>query len=193
MRLFTLSAGLVSAAALVAVSSVALAQEAPAPAPMPAVSKVLAGGTMTSDKTVAQNVAAARDLADFTAAMKSADLEGMLGAPGPLTVFAATRGGFDRLPKGDLDRWMRSDKRKLASVITYSIVPEALTDDVLSERIKAGKGEAYLATVQGGNLTVRGGGHNFTVTDVNGDRARVVGGAPQANGMLYVVDNVLQP
>ena len=181
---------LAALATVLAVGSAAQAQDAP---PAAVVSKPLAGGTMSSDKTIVQNIAAARDLADFTAAVKTSDQENALSAPGPVTVFAATRGGFDRLPKGDLDRWMRSDKRHLTSVVTYNIVPERLTDEVLTERIKAGHGEAYLATLQGGNITVKGGGHSFILTDVNGDHARVVGSAPQANGTLYVVDNVLQP
>lgn len=171
---------------------------APAPAPPPAapptVTTLPGGGAVSSAKTILENAAAARELADFTAAVKAADLTDALSGPGPFTVFIPDTGAFDRLPKGELPGWMRPDgKRRLADVLSYHVVRGALGSGVLAEQVKVGKGEAALPTLQGGYLTVRGAGRNLTLTDVNGTRARARGEAMASNGVIYVIDAVLQP
>lgn len=176
----------------VALAQAPLAQDPPPAAPV--VKSLLGGTTVSSAKTIVENAAGSRDLADFTAGVQAADLAATLSGPGPFTVFIPTRGGFDRLEKGALAGWMRPDgKRKLTAVLTYHVVNGALASDALAEQVKAGNGEAALATMQGGYLTVKGGAKNLTLTDVNGTRARVVGEAAASNGVIYLIDTVLQP
>jgi len=45
-------------------------------------------------------------------------------------------------------------------------------------------------TLQGGNLTVSGGGQDFTV---NGGAAVICGGVRTANATVYIIDHVLVP
>ena len=192
MRLLVTAAAL----ALLAVGP-ATAQEAAAPAPAPvAAPKAVPGGVIAPDKSIADNVAAVRSLSQTADAIRAADLAGMLGGAGPYTLFAPNNFGWDGLqPKSLQGQLMRPEnKGKLAGLLGYHVVKGALTSADLAAKVKAGGGEAYLDTVQGAVITVRAAGRGLVLSDANGVKARVtVADAMASNGVIHIIDAVLQP
>jgi uncharacterized surface protein with fasciclin (FAS1) repeats len=60
--------------------------------------------------------------------------------------------------------------------------------------ITDGKGKAELATVSGGKLVAKLKGKSVTLTDEKGGVAMVtIANVNQSNGVIHVIDSVLQP
>ena len=108
-------------------------------------------------------VETARDAGEFTtliAAIDRAGLESTLAGEGPFTVFAPSDEAFAQLPEGTVDSLL-AEPDKLASVLTYHVVPGRVTAaDVV--------GLATAPTVQGEELPVSVDG------SVHVDGARVI-------------------
>ena len=128
-------------------------------------------------------VETARDAGKFTtliAAIDRAGLESTLAGEGPFTVFAPSDEAFAQLPEGTVDSLL-AEPDKLASVLTYHVVPGRVTAaDVV--------GLATAPTVQGEELPVSVDG------SVHVDGARVISADIEAsNGIIHVIDRVLLP
>ena len=130
-------------------------------------------------KDIVDTAVAAGDFKTLTAALQQAGLVDALKGKGPFTVFAPTDAAFAKVPKKDLDALL-ADKSKLASVLTYHVVPGT----VMARDVKAGK----VKTVQGSDLTlstsdgVKVDGANVVKTDIVAD-----------NGVIHVIDSVVLP
>ena len=130
-------------------------------------------------KDIVDTAVAAGDFKTLAVALEKAGLIDTLKGKGPFTVFAPTDAAFAKVPKKDLDALL-ADKSKLASVLTYHVVPGT----VMAKDVKAGK----VKTVQGSDLTVStsGGvkvdGANVVKTDIVAD-----------NGVIHVIDSVVLP
>jgi uncharacterized surface protein with fasciclin (FAS1) repeats len=124
----------------------------------------------------------------LVAALQAADLVDTLKGPGPFTVFAPTDAAFAALPAGTVDTLlMPENKAQLASILTYHVVPGAITSDqVIGERLSVG-------TVQGSNVTVDGRTRKYgaavRVNDANVTQADIIA----SNGVIHVIDKVLMP
>jgi len=118
-----------------------------------------------------------------------------LEGPGPFTVFAQTNSAFDKLPAGTVETLLKPEnKEKLASVLSYHVVPGKIGSKELMSMVKAGNGKATLKTVQGENLYVTMKGKKLMITDENGGVATVtIADVNQSNGVIHVVDTVLLP
>ena len=82
----------------------------------------------------------------------------------------------------------------LAQVLTYHVVPGAISSTDLYAKIKAGGGKATLTTVQGEPLTASMMGKTVMLTDAKGGMAHVtIKDVYQSNGVIHVVDTVLMP
>ncbi|HEU5472619.1 MAG TPA: fasciclin domain-containing protein [Actinophytocola sp.] len=120
-------------------------------------------------------------LSTLVAAVKKAGLVDTLNGLKEATVFAPTNDAFAKIPKADLDKVL-ANKAMLTKILTYHVVPKALTPADLA----AGN----FQTVQKGMLTTSGSGQDFTV----GTDAKVVCGNVQtANATVYLIDSVLMP
>jgi uncharacterized surface protein with fasciclin (FAS1) repeats len=109
-----------------------------------------------------------------------AGLVDTLRGPGPFTVFAPTDAAFAKLPVAAL-HGVQDDPQLLATVLTYHVVPGALT---LSD-LKEGK----LTTVAGIDLDVtRDGDRVF----INGNEI-AAGDVMATNGIIHVMGDVLLP
>jgi uncharacterized surface protein with fasciclin (FAS1) repeats len=98
-----------------------------------------------------------------------------------ITVFAPTDDAFGKIPKKTLDAVL-ADKATLTKILTYHVVAGQLSPDQLAGTHK---------TLEGGELTVKGSGEDFTVGSAG---AKVLcGNIPTANATVYVVDSVLMP
>ena len=130
-------------------------------------------------KDIVDTAVAAGDFKTLAVALEKAGLVDTLKGKGPFTVFAPTDAAFAKVPKKDLDALL-ADKSKLASVLTYHVVPGT----VMAKDVKAGK----VKTVQGSDLTlstsdgVKVDGAHVVKTDIVAD-----------NGVIHVIDSVVLP
>jgi uncharacterized surface protein with fasciclin (FAS1) repeats len=145
---------------------------------------------MKSAPNLADVAMGSPDHTTLVAAVKAAGLVGTLTGPGPLTVFAPTNAGFERLPDGTVATLLRPENRDmLRSVLTYHVVAGRVTAADLVGKIRAGGGQARLTTVQGGVLTARMSGSRVVLTDARGGTANVVAtDLAASNGLVHVTD-----
>ncbi|ACZ83756.1 fasciclin domain-containing protein [Streptosporangium roseum] len=119
-------------------------------------------------------------LSTLVAAVKKAGLVDTLNSAKDITVFAPTDDAFAKIPKETLDKVL-ADKATLTKILTYHVVS--------GRKAPADLSDASPVTLQGGKLTVKGSGEDYTVND-----AKVVcGNVPTGNATVYIVDTVLMP
>ena len=174
----------------------ALLALAAAPAAFAAAKTPMVGGAaMYPSRTIVDNAARSKSHTTLVAAVKAAGLADTLSGAGPFTVFAPTNAAFARLPAGTVDTLLRPEnKPMLQSVLTYHVVPGRVSAAQLVGKIKAGRGMAKLATVQGGTLTARLVGGKVVVSAEKGGRATVTqADVFQPNGVIHVTDAVSLP
>jgi uncharacterized surface protein with fasciclin (FAS1) repeats len=173
------------AAALLALAAAPAAAEAP----------MVGGAAMYPTRSIVENAAQSKAHTTLVAAVKAAGLAETLSGAGPFTVFAPTDAAFARLPAGTVDTLLQPEnKPALQSVLTYHVVPGRVTAAQLVGKIKAGRGMAKLATVQGGILIARLVGGKVVLTDQKGGRATVTqADVFQSNGVIHVTDAVSLP
>ena len=138
---------------------------------------------------------ASEDHTTLVAAVKAADLVGVLTGEGPFTVFAPTNAAFDALPEGTVANLLKPEnKATLTAVLTYHVIAGKFNAEDVIGLIKNNYGEATVATVAGGELTLSLEDGNVIVTDANGNSATVIAAdLNQTNGVIHVIDSVLLP
>lgn len=128
-------------------------------------------------------IEAARSAGTFKTLLKAieaADLTETLRGDGPFTVFAPTDEAFGKLPKETLESLL-NDKKKLAAILTYHVVPGKVTAEQVVKLTTA-------PTVQGQRLKIAAS--NGVVVD----NAKVLTtDVPATNGVIHVIDAVLLP
>ncbi len=125
----------------------------------------------------------ATEAGSFKTLLKAAQAAGLvdtLSKGGPFTVFAPSDEAFAKLPAGTLESLLK-DKKKLAAVLTYHVIPgKVMAKDVV--KLKKAK------TVQGQEITID------TKAGVKVDNAKVVKTDIEAsNGVIHVIDAVILP
>ena len=153
------------------------------------------GAAMYANKDIIDNAVNSKDHTTLVAAVKAAGLVDTLKGPGPFTVFAPTNAVFSALPKGTVEGLLKPEKKAdLTRILTYHVVPGAVTSTDLMAKIKQGGGKASLTTVEGEALTARVAGNGITLTDSKGQVAQVtIADVKQSNGVIHVIDKVLMP
>ncbi len=119
----------------------------------------------------------------LAAALNAAGLVNTLKGPGPFTVFAPTDDAFAKLPPGTLEDLLKPEnKGKLTAILTYHVVPGAVTSGQVTN-LKEAK------TVNGPMLQVstRDGKVMINNADV------VKPDIETSNGVIHVIDAVLLP
>ncbi|MFZ4577061.1 MAG: fasciclin domain-containing protein [Myxococcota bacterium] len=156
----------------------AQAEEAAAVAPAP-------GPESRPDfgKTVAGIAAASKDHTTLVAAVKAADLLGVLASPGgAYTVFAPTNDAFAKLPAGTVEGLLKPEsKSALQGVLKHhTMVPVRQIGEFKDgEVLLMADGSKVTVAVKDGVVTV--------------DGAKIVASVPASNGVVHVVDGVLVP
>jgi uncharacterized surface protein with fasciclin (FAS1) repeats len=119
----------------------------------------------------------------LVAAVKAAGLVETLQGAGPFTVFAPTDAAFARLPKGTVEALL-ADKKQLTAILTYHVIPGKLT---AAEIVKLGGARPVSVNGAPVDITIRDG-------KVYIDGARVLSAdVPASNGIIHVIDAVIQP
>ena len=123
------------------------------------------------------------DFSTLVAALSAADLVETLQGDGPFTVFAPTNAAFAKLPEGTVDTLLLPEnKDTLVSILTYHVVPGAVTSDQLAGQ------HLEVATVQGSTVNIDGR-DGVKVDDATVTAADIIA----TNGVIHVIDTVIMP
>jgi uncharacterized surface protein with fasciclin (FAS1) repeats len=154
------------------------------------------GAPMYPSKTIIDNAVNSKDHTTLVAAVKAAGLVETLSGKGPFTVFAPVNAAFDKLPPGTVPTLLKPEnKGKLASILTYHVVPGRLSAEDLWQMVDKMGGSAELKTANGQSLWIkRVGDKHLAVWDAQGHAGRItIADVMQSNGVIHVIDNVVQP
>jgi uncharacterized surface protein with fasciclin (FAS1) repeats len=156
---------------------------------------MVGGAKMYATKDIVDNAVNSADHTTLVAAVKAAGLVDTLKGPGPFTVFAPTNEAFGKLPAGTVDTLVKPEnKATLTKILTYHVVAGRLSAAQIKKMVKAGGGSAMLKTVQGDSLTATMDGNDLVVKDEKGGEAHItIANVFQSNGVIHVIDSVLQP
>ncbi len=143
------------------------------------------GGASTDTGDDIVDIAAGNEsFSTLVAAVSAAGLVETLKSEGPFTVFAPTNEAFAALPAGTVESLLKPEnKDQLVAVLTYHVVPGAVTSDQLIGQ------KLSVATVQGDTVDIDATGGGVMV-----DGATVVTPDIMAsNGVIHVIDSVILP
>ena len=156
---------------------------------------MVGGAAMYPSKNIVENAVNSKDHTTLVAAVKAAGLVETLQSAGPFTVFAPTNQAFNKLPGGTVETLLKPEnKDKLATVLTYHVVPGKISSSALADMIKKNGGTFKAKTVQGGELTFKMNGKNIIIIDEKGGMSKVtIKDVNQSNGVIHVIDTVLLP
>lgn len=160
-----------------------------------AANPMVGGAPMYANRDIIQNAVNSADHTTLVAAVKAAGLVDTLEGPGPFTVLAPNDKAFAALPAGTVDTLLEpQNKSTLTSVLTYHVLPGALTSGEIKEKAAAMGGAFMAKTVNGEEVTFRVDGATIFVADAKGDVARVtIPDVIQSNGVIHGIDTVLMP
>jgi len=146
-----------------------------------------AGENAASAETITDIVAANPDFSTLLTAVQAAGLGETLAGEGPFTVFAPTDEAFAKLPPETLQTLLEpANKDQLTAILTYHVVPAK----VMAADVRAGE----VTTVNGDPFTVAAEDAGVQITDGQGNTATVTKTDIEAsNGVIHVIDSVLQP
>ncbi|MGD8261588.1 MAG: fasciclin domain-containing protein, partial [Desulfobacterales bacterium] len=108
-------------------------------------------------KDIVDTAVSAGSFNTLVAAVKAADLVDTLKSEGPFTVFAPTDDAFAKLPAGTLDDLLKPEnKDKLASILTYHVVPgKVMAKDVATMKMaETVNGQSFMVSMEGENVMV---------------------------------------
>lgn len=134
-------------------------------------------------KNIVQLAVEAGNFNTLVAAVKAAGLAETLQSEGPFTVFAPTDAAFAKLPAGTVEALL-ADKEKLASILTYHVVPGKI---MAADVVKANGARPTTVNGQKLDIVLRAG-----KVYVNGAQV-VTADLVASNGVIHVIDAVLLP
>jgi uncharacterized surface protein with fasciclin (FAS1) repeats len=156
---------------------------------------VISNSLFAQTKNIVETAIGSESHTTLVAAVKAADLVGVLSSEGPFTVFAPTNDAFAKLPAGTVESFlMAENKTTLQNILKYHVVAgKFIAADVIA-LINKNNGKATIATVNGGNLTAWLKDGSVYLTDAKGNSSKViVANLDNSNGVIHVVDTVLLP
>lgn len=138
---------------------------------------------MQSEPDVVDILASNDQFSTLVAAVGAAGLAETLKGDGPFTVFAPTNSAFAALPAGTVESLLLPEnKDTLVSILTYHVVPGAVTSDQLAGQ------RLDVETVQGQTVHINAT-QGVKVNGANVTQADIIG----SNGVIHRIDKVLLP
>ena len=136
-----------------------------------------------ADQDIVDTAVDAGQFTTLAAALKAADLVDTLKGPGPFTVFAPTDEAFAKLPAGTVDDLLKPEnKAKLTAILTYHVVPGAVTAEQVTKLDDA-------KTVNGAMVKIQTGDGKVMINDAT----VVTPDIGASNGVIHVIDKVILP
>lgn len=136
----------------------------------------------TSQPNVVQVAIKSPDHTTLVEAVKAADLVNALSNAGPFTVFAPTNAAFEKLPKGTVEGLLKPEKKDaLTDILQYHVYVGVLQANQLQDGQSIGM-------VNGKNATIKVVDGKPTINGAN-----IIASVPASNGIVHVIDNVIQP
>jgi uncharacterized surface protein with fasciclin (FAS1) repeats len=135
------------------------------------------------------------DFSTLVTALKAADLVGALQGDGPFTVFAPTNAAFGKIDANTLNSLLEpKNKAKLASILTYHVVPGKLAAADVVAALKKGNGKVEVKALSGATLTVVQKDGKIWLQDENGNYSQITNTDIMAsNGVIHVIGDVVMP
>ncbi len=169
-----------------------------APPPRPAEPEyeepLVGGARLATGSAILSGLAQSKEHVFMVKALAASGLDRDLAGSGPFTVFAPTDAAFAQWPGGPESLLAPAARERLDALLRYHVVPGKLDAFELGQRVAAGNGSAMLKTLQGESLKATIGDGAALVVDAKGNVARItVPNVLQANGVLHVVDRVMEP
>jgi uncharacterized surface protein with fasciclin (FAS1) repeats len=151
------------------------------------------GAPMVASKSIVENLAVSKDHTVLVRAIESAGFAEVLQGEGPLTFFAPVDKAFEK-QGADAANLEPGAEEKLRALLATHVVPGRFSAaDLVVAAEKAG-GKAKLVTLAGSEIVVTHDGRKLAVLDAEGGKAVVtIPDIVQKNGIVHVVDKVLQP
>ena len=156
---------------------------------------VASSSLFAQTKNIVETAAGSESHTTLVAAVKAADLVGVLSSEGPFTVFAPTNDAFSKLPEGTVDTLLKTENiSTLQAILKYHVVSgKFMAADVVG-LINKNNGKAMIPTVYGENLTATLKDGSVYITDAKGNSAKVIAAdLNNTNGVIHVLDTVLLP
>ncbi|HSV02462.1 MAG TPA: fasciclin domain-containing protein [Phenylobacterium sp.] len=153
-----------------------------APATPPAAAATAAAAPVTPSGDLVQTLAASGQFKTFLKALDSTNLTQVLKTHSNLTVFAPTDAAFASMPQGELSQLM-NNPTQLQKLMTHQII-NAVVD---TSKFKNAKGP--VTSVAGDQILLDGTGQPLKADNADIVQADV----RTSNGVIHVVDHVLQP
>lgn len=134
------------------------------------------------EETVVEIVQQDASFSTLDQAIQAAELEDVLGAEGPYTVFAPTDEAFAALPPETLDQLLQPENQDaLRQILTYHVVPGSIT----SPSVTPGE----ISTVEGSSLVVDSAAGEVLVDGARVTQPDIIA----SNGVVHAIDQVLLP
>lgn len=139
-------------------------------------------GSKKAEKDLVAVAASAENFTTLVAAVKAADLVGVLQGEGPFTIFAPTDAAFAALPAGTVETLLKPEnKDRLVAILTYHVVPaKVMAKDVAAGTVDTANGKKLKISIKGGTVMVQDS--KVVSTDIMA-----------SNGVIHVIDKVLIP
>ncbi len=137
--------------------------------------------------TVFDAIAARPDLSVISGLLRGSNLDQVLAAGGPFTVFAPSNAAINQAASSDATVAVLAADQE--NVLTYHVVPGGYTVEDLSE-LARGEGSTKLMTVQGETISLSFDSGNVTI---NGSTTVLPTSEETGNGFVHTLDNVLVP
>jgi len=108
-----------------------------------------------AQKTIVDVAVGNENFSTLVTALKAADLVSALQGDGPFTVFAPVNSAFGKIDVNTLNNLLEPrNKKLLANILTYHVVPGKLMAKDVVKALKKGKGKAKIKALNGTTLTV---------------------------------------
>jgi len=150
---------------------------------------------VAQDKNIVETAIGSEAHTTLVAAVKAADLVGVLTSEGPFTVFAPTNDAFAKLPEGTVESLLKPENiGTLQAILKYHVIAGKFNASDVIGLIKKNNGKATIPTVNGGNLIASLMDGSVYITDENGNSAKVIAAdLDNTNGVIHVIDSVVLP
>ncbi|WP_339918224.1 fasciclin domain-containing protein [Yeosuana marina] len=156
---------------------------------------VVSSSLFAQTKNIVETAMTSQDHTTLVAAVKAADLVGVLSSDGPFTVFAPTNEAFANLPEGTLDSLLKPEnKATLQAILKYHVVAGKFMAADVIDLINKNDGKATIKTVNGESLIAWMKDGAVYIKDAKGNSAKVTtANLDTTNGVIHVINSVLLP